>query len=141
MNKEDMAYGLVYIGVFFWLMYLLFFAEGYDEFEWYYYFFGLVIYPALGIYSFRLYIIDFFKSNRDNISFKFNKRKKVMKNKSRKSLFESSFFQYLKANPIVLAVVILVAAFFLWKLITIFSCTTSYGVSFSECILILQNMG
>jgi len=47
---------------------------------------------------------------------------------------------YLKANLIVLAVVILVAAFFLWKLFTIFSCVSAYGVSFSECVLILQNM-
>ena len=41
---------------------------------------------------------------------------------------------YLKANPIVFAVVILVAAFFLWKLFTIFSCVSAYGVSFSEVV-------
>ena len=136
MNKGDMAYGLAYIGVFFWLMYLLFFAEGYDEFEWYYYFFGLVIYPALGIYSFRLYIIDLFKSNSDKINFKFNKRKKVMKNKSKKSLFESAFFQYLKNNQIVTAVLILVLAFVFWKLLSIFSCMSHNYYSFGYCLYI-----
>ena len=136
MNKGDMAYGLAYIGVFFWLMYLLFFAEGYDEFEWYYYFFYLVIYPALGIYSFRLYIIDFFKSNSDKINFKFNKRKKVMKNKSKKSLFESAFFQYLKNNQIVTAVLILVLAFVFWKLLSIFSCMSHNYYSFGYCLYI-----
>ena len=49
-------------------------------------------------------------------------------------------FEYLKNNPIVLAVVILVVAFFLWKLFTISSCVSAYGASFSECVLILQNV-
>ena len=132
-----MASGLFYIGIFFWGIYTLFFAEGYDEFEWYYYFFFLVGYPAIGIYAFRQYIIDFFKSNRDRIKFKLKKMKKVKKTKSKKiSLFESSFFQYLKNNQIVTAVLILVLAFVLWKLLSIFSCMSYNYYSFSSCLYI-----
>ena len=45
-------------------------------------------------------------------------------------------FEYLKDNPIVLAVVILVVAFFFWKLISITSCKSYSGSSFSKCLYI-----
>ena len=50
-------------------------------------------------------------------------------------------FEYLKNNPIVLAVVIAVIAFFLWKLLPIFTCMSESGHGFDSCVNIIYGMG
>ncbi len=125
--------GLLILGAIAYSLVRLYFNG--NEYEWYYH---LIPVSQIGIliWFYQDDIIDFFKSNRDKISFKFNKRKKVMKNKSKKSLFESAFFQYLKNNQIVTAVLILVLAFVFWKLLSIFSCMGYNYKSFSYCLYI-----
>ena len=51
-------------------------------------------------------------------------------------MYLSKIIKYLKANPIVMAVVILVAAFFLWKLINISSCMKTTASDFATCVYI-----
>ena len=48
---------------------------------------------------------------------------------------------YLKANPIVLAVIIAVVAFFLWKLLPVFTCMSESGHGFDSCVNMIYGMG
>ena len=48
---------------------------------------------------------------------------------------------YLKSNHIVLAVIIAVVAFFLWKLLPVFTCMSELGRAFDSCVNINYGHG